>query len=183
MGENKLLLPVGNRTVLEQIIFNLKPIETIIVTGHRPEEIRSVVERLGARTVHNPLFEEGMATSFQAGLRSIDVDAVFLVLGDTFGFNQKLLRRMVQALEENPKAMIVSPIYKGKNGHPVLIRKPLFKEFLEIGKNETMKTVIEGHSSSHFYVEGDEWCVTDLNTKEDYEHIKELWKQKGNSFS
>jgi len=146
-------------------------------------QIIEISEGMGAKTVHNPQYEEGMTTSFQTGLRSIDVDAVFLVLGDTFGFNQKLLRKMEQTLEDNPQAMLVSPIYKGRKGHPVLIRKLLFKEFLRIGEGETMKTVIERHNDSHLYVEGDEWIVTDMDTKKDYNHIKELWKQKKTGFS
>ena len=183
MGENKLLLPVGDRTVLEHIISNLEPYEIIVVTGHRPGKIKELSESMGARVVHNPQYEEGMTTSFQVGLRSIDVDAVFLVLGDSFGFNQKLLQRMEQTLEDNPQAMLVSPRYKGRKGHPVLIRKPLFKEFLSISEKETMKTVIERHNDKHLYVEGDEWTVTDMDTKKDYDHVKELWKQKKTGFS
>ena len=183
MDENKLLLPVGDRTVLEHILSNLKPYETVVVTGHRPRKIKDISERMGARTVHNHHYEEGMTTSFQVGLRSIDVDAVFLVLGDTFGFNQKLLQIMEQTLEDNPQALLVSPRYEGRKGHPVLIRKPLFKEFLSISEKETMKTIIERHYDKHLYVEGDEWTVTDMDTKKDYDHVKELWKQKKTGFS
>ena len=183
MGENKLLLPVGDRTVLEHIISNLEPYEIIVVTGHRPGKIKELSESMGARVVHNPQYEEGMTTSFQVGLRSIDVDAVFLVLGDSFGFNQKLLQRMEQTLEDNPQAMLVSPRYKGMKGHPVLIRKSLFKEFLGISEKETMKTVIERHNDSHLFVEGDQWTVTDLDTKKDYDRIKELWKKKKTGLS
>ena len=93
MGDNKLLLPVGDQMVLEHILSNLKSYDTIVVTGHRPRLIIEISEGMGAKTVHNPQYEEGMTTSFQTGLRSIDVDAVFLVLGDTFGFNQKLLEK------------------------------------------------------------------------------------------
>jgi CTP:molybdopterin cytidylyltransferase MocA len=78
--------------------------------------------------------------------------------------------------------MLVSPRYKGMKGHPVLIRKPLFKEFLGISESETMKTVIERHNDKHLFVEGDEWTVTDLDTKKDYDRIKELWKQKKTGF-
>jgi len=183
MGENKLLLPVGDRTVLEHILSNLVPFETIVVTGHRPRKIEDISETMGVRVVHNSQYEEGMTTSFQVGLRSIDVDAVFLVLGDTFGFKRELLQIMEQILEDNPDAMLVSPRYKGRKGHPVLIRKPLFKEFLSISEKETMKTVIERHNDKHLYVEGDEWAVTDMDTKKDYDHVKELWKQKKTGFS
>ena len=180
MGSNKLLLRVGDRMVIEHILLSLKPLETMVVTGHRPEEIREIAESLGAETVHNPDYEEGMTTSFQAGLRALDpeVDAVFMVLSDTFGFSTELLEWMADKMEVDPETLIVSPVYQWKRGHPVLFRRPLFEEFLGLEAGETMKDVVNRHNDQHRYVESDIWCRTDLNTPEDYERVKTLWSQR-----
>ena len=129
MGSNKLLLRVGDRRVIEHILLTLKPMETTVVTGHRPEDIIDIAESLGAETVHNPDYEEGMTTSFQAGLRALDpeVEAVFMVLSDTFGFSTELLEWMADLMEDDPETLIVSPVYQWKRGHPVLLRRPLFE--------------------------------------------------------
>jgi molybdenum cofactor cytidylyltransferase len=178
MGANKLLLKVGDRRVIEHILFSLKPIETIVVLGHRPDDVKPIVEASGAETVHNPDYDEGMATSFQAGLRALDpdVEAVFMVLSDTFGVDHELLEEMKGVLIDDQEALIVSPVYEGRRGHPVLFRKPLFDEFLGLGEDETMRDVVNRHENRHRYVEADIWCTVDLDTPEDYERVKRLWK-------
>ena len=180
MGSNKLLLRVGERRVIEHILLSLKPLETIVVTGHRPEDITDIAEALGAETVHNPDYEEGMTTSFQAGLRALDpeVDAVFMVLSDTFGFSTELLEWMADKMEDDLETLIVSPVYQWKRGHPVLFRRPLFEEFLGLEAGETMKDVVNRHNDRTKYVESDIWCRIDLNTPEDYERVKDLWSSR-----
>jgi molybdenum cofactor cytidylyltransferase len=178
MGANKLLLKVGDRRVIDHILFSLKPYETIVVLGHRPDDVKPIVEASGAETVHNPDYDEGMATSFQAGLRALDpdVEAVFMVLSDTFGVDHELLEEMKGVLIDDQEALIVSPVYEGRRGHPVLFRRPLFDEFLGLGEDETMRDVVNRHENRHRYVEADIWCTVDLDTPEDYEHVKRLWK-------
>lgn len=177
MGSNKLLLEVGGTRVLDHILSKLSPIPTFIVLGHRPEDIRGLAEEQGATTINNPDYEMGMTTSFQAGLRVLpdDIEAVFMVLSDTFGFKRELLARMVEGLEENGDALIVSPIYESKRGHPVLFRREILEKFMELGGGETMKDVVYRHESRHIYVESDIWAIIDLDTSEDLDRIRKLW--------
>ena len=177
MGTNKLLLEVGGKRVLDHILSKLSPIPTIVVLGHRPEDIRGLAEGQGAKTVHNPNYERGMTTSFQAGLRALpaDVEAIFIVLSDTFGFKQELLNRMVDALDENEGALIVSPIHESNRGHPVLFRRAILDEFMELGDDKTMKDVVNRHEPRHIYVESDIWATIDLDTPEDLDRIRKLW--------
>ena len=177
MGSNKLLLEVGGKRVLDHILSKLSPISTIVVLGHRPEDIKELAETQGAKTVQNPDYEKGMTTSFQAGLSSLpdDVEAVFMVLSDTFGFNSELLEEMTAKMETNPDALIVSPRYESKRGHPVLFRRKVLDEFMALGDDETMKDVVNCHEAGHVYVESDIWATIDLDTPEDLERIRDLW--------
>ena len=177
MGANKLLLEVGGKRVLDHILSKLSPIPTIVVLGHRPEDIKSLAETQGAKTVHNPDYEKGMTTSFQAGLSSLpdDVEAVFMVLSDTFGFKPELLEEMTAKMETNPDALIVSPRYESKRGHPVLFRRKVLDEFMALGDKETMKDVVNRNEAGHVYVESDIWATIDLDTPEDLERIRDLW--------
>ena len=179
MGSNKLLLRFDGKTVMEHILDRLIHYETIVVTGHRREEIEPIIKRYRAKIVHNPDYEQGMTTSFQAGLRAIDkdVNAVFMVLSDTFGFNPTLLDEMALKVASTV-GLIVSPVYEGKRGHPVLIAYGLFQEFLDLNHSETMKDVVQRHEDEHAYVPGDIWTRTDLDTLEDYEHVKKLWANR-----
>ena len=179
MGSNKLLLRFDGKTVIEHILDRLVNYETIVVTGHRPEDIEPIIKEYGARTIHNPYYEQGMTTSFQAGLRAIDedVEAVFMVLSDTFGFKPSLLIEMELKMASTVD-LIVSPVYDGKRGHPVLIAYELFQEFLNLSGEETMKDVVLRHEDEHSYVPGNIWTRIDLDTPEDYEIMKKLWANR-----
>ncbi|TFH19375.1 nucleotidyltransferase family protein [Candidatus Bathyarchaeota archaeon] len=177
MGTNKLLLELDSVTVLEHILTNLKSIPVIVVTGYRPEDIEAFAESFGAKTVHNSDYEKGMATSFQAGLRAVpeDIGAVYLVLSDTFGFKPSLLDELAQVMENDSNVLLVSPMHEGKRGHPVLVSRKLFPEFLNVGEGETMKDIVLRHEQDHQYVEGDMWTGIDLDTPDDYARAKKLW--------
>jgi molybdenum cofactor cytidylyltransferase len=179
MGVNKLLLTLGGKTVLGHILDNLDGYDTIVVTGHNQEEINGLINEYGVKSVHNPDYEMGMTTSFQAGLRELDndVDAVFMILSDTFGFKPSLLDRMVGKMESTD-ASLVSPMYDGKRGHPVLVSRSLLQEFLSLSHDETMKDVVLRHEEDHQYVEGSIWTRLDLDTPQDYASAKKLWDKR-----
>jgi molybdenum cofactor cytidylyltransferase len=179
MGSNKLLLPFFGKTVLGTTLDALRGVETVVVTGHRPEELEEALSRYSVEVVHNPRHEEGMTTSFQAGLRAADADAVFLVLGDQVGLDRRMLSAMVQVLVEDEDAVIVSPRYGDRQGHPVLFRRSLFYEILSLKPGEPLRDVVMRHEDGHRYVEGDVWTVIDMDTPEEYEAAKKLWSLTG----
>jgi len=179
MGSNKLLLPFSDKTVLETTLDALKGVSTVVVTGHNPQELEAVLSRYKVKVVHNPRYEEGMTTSFQAGLRAVDADAAFLVLGDQVGLNPKTLSAMIQVMVDDEDAKIVSPRYGEARGHPVLFRQSLFGEILSLRPGESLRDVVARHEDSHRYVEGDVWTVIDLDTPEEYEAARKLWSLTG----
>lgn len=178
MGSNKLLLEIGGKTILECLLDKLANYETIVVLGHCPEALKQIILDHGAKPVYNPRYELGMTSSFQAGINSIeeDIEAIFLILSDTFGFSEDLLDRMLTKMEETG-ALIVSPVYEGKRGHPVLISNKLFPEFKRISSTETLKDILSKHENEHTFVNGDIWTTLDLDTPEDYDRLKRLWVQ------
>jgi CTP:molybdopterin cytidylyltransferase MocA/8-oxo-dGTP pyrophosphatase MutT (NUDIX family) len=173
MGENKLLLMVGGKTVLDRLLDALTQAvdEVVVVTGNNPDPIRAITSAHGVHVAHNPDHEKGMTTSFQAGLRAMgDVDAVFLVLGDQLGLASELLRRLAAVMEDVPGALIVSPVHNGKRGHPVLFRSSLVAEMLAL--TGMLKEVVDRHADAHVHVEGGEWSTLDFDNPEDFKRAK-----------
>ena len=179
MGFNKLLLPFNGKTVLETTLDALKGVSTVVVTGHNPSELEATLAKYPVKVTHNPLYDEGMVTSFQAGLRLVDSDSVFLVLGDQVGLTKNLLSTMAQVMVDDEDALIVSPRYGERRGHPVLFRRKLFGEIMSLGPGESLRDVVERHEAGHRYVEGDAWTVIDMDTPEEYEAAKKLWSLMG----
>jgi molybdenum cofactor cytidylyltransferase len=179
MGCNKLLLRINDKLVLEHVMDSIEGYRTIVVTGYQPEDIKIISESRGAKVVHNADYKLGMTSSFQAGLKAIDsdTDSVFIALSDNFGFKPILLDVMVKKMISG-NALLVSPVFKGKSGHPVLISKKLFSEFLNLSLNKTMKDVVLRYHREHQYVKGNIWTVFDIDTQEDYLKLKRLWSTR-----
>lgn len=175
MGTNKLLLEVGGCTILDRILDALDAstvVEVFVVLGHRPEELRPTVEAHRAEAVDNRDYEEGMTSSFKAGLRMVTADAVFLVLGDQLGLDVGLLERMTETMSSHPDARIVSPVHERRRGHPVLFSGALFDEMLGLGKEETLRQVVDRHEDAHKLIEGGFWCTVDFDTPEEFERVR-----------
>ena len=176
MRRNKLLLRIGGRTVLDRVLSSIESSrveERFVVLGHRPEDLRPIVEAHAAEAVFNPDYEEGMTSSFKTGLSRVSVNAAFLCLGDQAVLDPVLMDGMIDAMEAHPEALLVSPVYEGRRGHPVLFRDTLFSEVMTLGQEDTMKDVVDGYGDRHMEVEGDVWCTLDMDTPEDYEMIRE----------
>jgi molybdenum cofactor cytidylyltransferase len=176
MGRNKLLLKLEGITVLDRVLSSIEASrveEAFVVLGHRPEDLEPIVEAHAVEAVLNSDYEEGMTSSFKTGLGRVSGDAAFLCLGDQAVLDPVLMDRMIETMEEYPIALIVSPIYEGRRGHPVLFSKALFPEIMALGQEDTLKDVVEGHGDHHMKLEGDVWCTLDMDTPEDYERIRE----------
>lgn len=172
MGKNKLLLKIRGQRVIEWVVDPFKSVadSIIVVLGHRPESLIPTLKELGVRWTVNPNYEEGMVSSFKEGLREIrGCGAAFLALGDQPFVNRGFLRQAIEAWRDG--ARMVSPVHKGKKGHPVLFDRSLFDEILSLQRHEFIRDVIHRHSDKHHLVEAGEWAITDLDTPEGFRRI------------
>jgi len=174
MGKNKLLLKLGGKKLIDHILDALeasKVGEIIVVLGNKPWEVADIIKsRLNRiRIVVNERYEEGMTFSFKTGLKQIGhADAALLVLGDQLILDSRFVNVMIEQMEKSRgEALIVSPVYKGKKGHPVLFSKELFNEILNLEENEVIRDVIRRHNDSLLTIEGAKWTVMDIDTPED----------------
>lgn len=174
MREPKLLLRIGDKRVIEWVVDSFKGVvdELVVVLGHDPESLIPILEKLETRWVVNENYREGMAASFKKGLEQLkNCDVVFLALGDQPFVDRDFLMKAVDAWKEGAK--IVSPVYKGKKGHPVLFDQSLFNEILSLQKHEMIRDVIHRHGDKHHLVEAGEWAAIDLDTPESFRKLME----------
>jgi molybdenum cofactor cytidylyltransferase len=179
MGRNKLLIAFNDIRVIDRLIdvFEKTVDKIVIVTGYEPEKISDAVRFRPVTLVHNPDFESEMIISVKTGFAKLhDVDAAFLVPGDQLGVSVGLLEKMRKIMIDDDGALIVSPVYRGKRGHPILIRSTLFKEILSLRNGMTLRGLIDRYESCHRFVEGSEWSVKDFDTPTDLEEAKKYWR-------
>jgi len=181
MGQNKLLLRLNDTTVIDNILDAVAAAnidETIVVLGHKPEQITEAIQsrREAVRTGVNEDFAHGMISSFQKGLQLLPyVDAAFLILGDEPILDSNFLNVMMQHMENaHGRALVVSPVHKGKKGHPLLVHRQLFSEILGLEKTETMRDIVRRHADRLLTIAAPAWTLMDIDTPEDYARIRSL---------
>jgi molybdenum cofactor cytidylyltransferase len=180
MGSPKGLLGLGGRTVVERIVISAAGAEAsplVVVTGHAPERIRDGLWAYPEVTfAHNPNYEiGGMLSSVQSGVAAIlnRCDAFFLMLLDQ-PLVQPATLRFMAAHRKGSGSRIVMPAFKGEHGHPLLIDASYAAEILAIGIDATLHTFVQKHRGEIDVLEvEDPGVVTDLDTPEDYECLKD----------
>lgn len=122
MGAFKPLLRLGDKTMLAHCVelFRGSGVkQTVIVTGHRGEEVREEAQRLGVQWCINPQYQRGMLTSVQAGLRELGkLDGFFMLPVDIPLVRPATIRRLFDSFDGKK---VFYPSFNGQRGHPPLI--------------------------------------------------------------
>ncbi len=180
MGAPKLLLPWGERKVLEHVVMTLweAGIESIeVVTGGYREQVENLLRALPfpLRWVHNPEFAEGeMISSLKVGLTHLpqDLEAALIVLGDQPQIQQDVITQLVKRYAER-KPLLVVPSYRMRRGHPWLVDRRLWAELVALPRERTLRDFLAFHVEKIDYLVVDTPSVVqDLDTPEDYEQMK-----------
>lgn len=182
-GRPKALLPFDQRdTFVSRIIrtFNDAGIrEVVVVIGHEGAHVTEAVERSGlsARTVANPLYQQGQFTSVLAGLDAIDrpdVDGFLLALVDAPLFSADTVRAVTACFEQT-QAQVVRAVRGDAHGHPVLIGRALFEPLRQADPAFGAKPIVRAHVSAAGDVEvQDDGAFIDIDTPEDYASLPAL---------
>ncbi len=196
LGRNKLMLAVNGQPVIRSAVepFLQECIKRIfIITNPENKAVRSALE--APFTIHNSPFtfisneryREGMSSSVKAALPYIeDADAVFFHLGDKPFIRKETVKTMKNLLfgSDNEIINVVVPVYKGRKGHPVLMRvKPYLDEMRLLEGDKGLREIIEKHSENVLLIEGEEGNIFDIDTEKEINILRErgfiIEKDKG----
>ena len=172
MGAFKPLLPFGSQTVIESSIANLRAGgvgETIVVVGHRGDEIRAKLKTAGVSFVVNPEADTPMGTSIALGISQVSEEfgAVLIQPADHPAVPASIIKLILRAWESG--ATLVQPEYKGRGGHPVLIDRKHFDELLHLDTNRGLRGFFEKHRPEVRRLRVDSpFIARDMDTWEDY---------------
>jgi len=174
MGKLKQLMPLGKSTLLEQAINNLlnsSVDETIVVVGHRAEEItRAIASRYPVKIMFNPDYQNGMSTSIIAGLKQVDPKskAVMLALADQPLVESGTINQLIDAFNRHDKGIAV-PTHRNRRGNPVIFAVKYKAELLKLKGDIGGREIIKNHPDDVLEVPVDsESVISDIDTKDDY---------------
>ena len=173
MGTQKLLLPVGDQTLIETVISNVMQSEVdsiLVVTGADHEKIRKVIDPLHVDVCHNENHESGMLSSVMCGFDALpdDTDAALVYLGDQPGITPAVTNAVIEAYNESLHGIVI-PVYNHHRGHPLLVDFKYRNEIKRLDLEEGLRALMHHFPEDVLEVEVDEpGILIDIDTKEDY---------------
>lgn len=179
MGEPKPLLRLGEHTLLQQVLENVRGSlvdEIVLVLGHEAERI---IESLGSqdlKVVINEAYRQGMGTSLRSGLAALSdgVDAALIVLADQPFVRSATIDLLINKYRECV-AQIAIPVYKGFRGNPVLLDRSVFPEVMALSGDIGCRAVFGNHLAGIVKVSVDDMGILlDLDSKDDFERLKQF---------
>lgn len=182
LGRNKLLLPLGDETVVRKTakaVLESAVSEVILVTGHEEAEVIQAVEGLDVRLTHNPRYAEGQSTSMIAGVEAAHEEACayLFVLGDQPLLTPQIVNDLISLYEESrPEALAAVPVFQGRRGNPALFSATLKDELLQTsgdaGGRGTIQRLETGSPGKIVFLElPNDDMFLDIDTEEDYEFM------------
>ncbi len=159
MGRPKATLPFRGGTFLSVLAETLGLFcSTVIAVFGASADALTAAAPAGLKTVANRKWEQGMLTSLQAGLKAVpkSCDAVLFTLVDHPAVQPSTLAALLQTTEP-----IAIPRNAGKRGHPVLLTRPLFEEFLREPATSQVRDLINRHADKIEYVEVSDTAIFD----------------------
>lgn len=184
MGGGKLLLPVGDATVVERTVQSLLEVpvaDLVVVIGTYGLAVKHQFQKLPVRLVVNPVSSSEMLDSIKCGLKVIDpkgIDAFLVLPADMPLVLPKTVRQLVSALLNSDKPIAV-PVFKGRRGHPVVFRSELYEQVLNFQSPQGIRPLVHGGAFQILQVEvDDEGVIADLDSWDDYRRILKLWWER-----
>jgi molybdenum cofactor cytidylyltransferase len=172
LGRPKQLVEFQGETLIQRAIEEAqtsKAEEIVVVLGWNPELIQTGFDAQNVPFVLNKNWEQGMASSMQAGLRYFleksTLDQVILMLCDQPFVSAGLLDQMILEKEISGKG-IMACSYSNTLGVPALFDHSYFQEMLQLNSSEGAKKVIFKNTEDVFAIDFPEGAV-DLDTQED----------------
>ncbi|MBA7690123.1 Nicotine blue oxidoreductase [subsurface metagenome] len=182
MGKPKLLLPLGDSTILERAVDNLLNSnlgEVIVVVGYRAREMIKLITNRPVKITINPLYRQGMSTSILKGLSMITnrTQTIMLTLADQPFVDSETINRLLEEFLSHNKGIVI-PTYQGKRGHPIIFSAKYKEELLRLKGDVGGKDVIKEHFDDILEVAVNSQSITiDIDTTRDYySHLKLIQK-------
>jgi molybdenum cofactor cytidylyltransferase len=173
MGEPKMLLPFGGKTIIEAVTESVVSSEvegSLVVVGAERERIEEKIKDYGIKIVFNPDFRSGMLSSVQCGFKAVPegTRAVLIVLGDQPRISSGIINQLIEASKKTGKG-IVLPVFEGERGHPVIIDMKYREEVENLRPDIGLRGTVYSHPEDILEVEVDTASILkDIDDAADY---------------
>lgn len=173
MGKPKLLLPFGDKTIIETVANNVLRSEAdkiLVVLGSDAEKVKKKIKNLPLKIIVNPDYQKGMLSSVQWGFRNLpdNTQAVLVLLGDQPGISATVINKVINAYKRTKKGIVI-PVYNNNRGHPALIDIKYRKDIKNLNPDIGLRDLVYNHPEDTFEVEVESPSILqDIDDPDDY---------------
>jgi len=177
MGEAKQLLRLGEITLLDQVIENVRGSrvdEIVLVLGHEAERIKQSITTKSLKVVINDFYGQGMGTSLRTGLSAVPsgVCAALIVLADQPFVRSATFDQIIDHYRKSGRQIVI-PTYKGFRGNPVLLDRSVFAEVMALSGDIGCRAIFGNHLEGIAKVPvEDVGILLDLDSKDDVARLQ-----------
>ena len=145
-GSPKQLAELSGRPLIEHALAAIRAVPAIerivVVLGAESERIRATIDLEGCEVVVAADWSEGISASLRAGVAALpDADAVIVTLADQPLITPQVIAAVLDRAEAPPPAARAT--FGGAPGHPVLIKRELFAEVMELSGDSGARDLLE----------------------------------------
>ncbi len=176
MGEFKPLLPLGDKTVIEQVVATLLHAgvrDIRIVLGHKANDVIAVLENPAVSWSLNHDYQSEMFNSVKVGLDGLkhDSEAFFILPVDIPLVRPQTLQLLMEPYSKD-RSQIIYPTFLGKRGHPPLIPRQYAEELTHWSGKGGLKVFLKQYDQGSLDVPVfDQGILMDMDTSEQYGQI------------
>lgn len=183
MGTHKLLLSLGNQTVIQRLLEALGvPFisEIIIVARKSDDQLKSHLSGHKLQLIQPETDPPDMKASVQIALQWVKThyqpvaeDSWLLIPADHPVINRSILESLFQVWESS-QASIMIPTYQNQKGHPAFFRWPVTDDVFQLADDEGINALWNSQKREPYLCECQHpEILLDLDTPEDYENMKQ----------
>ena len=172
-GGGKQLAELRGRPLLEHAVDAMRSVPAIerivVVLGAGADEISRRVDLGGVEALVCEGWEEGIAASLRAGVEALaDCEAIVITLGDQPFITPQVIAAIVDFVPT--PAPGARATYEGRPGHPVMIKRALYEDVLELRGDAGARDLLAAAGAREF--EAAQLCSpADVDTREDLERL------------
>ncbi|MDQ0253384.1 molybdenum cofactor cytidylyltransferase [Evansella vedderi] len=176
MGKQKLMLPVGRKTLLRRSVKSALRVGDVsgvvtVLNAAFPMLVEEIKD-LPVSIKQNEESYLGMSSSLRKGIEALpsSADAAAILLADQPGVAWDVVHKVVlEYLKSTP--LITQASYQQTPGHPVIFDKQLFPQLIGIRGDQGAKEIIKSYKEERRLVHVTSPIPEDIDTLEDYERI------------
>ncbi|WP_346355037.1 nucleotidyltransferase family protein [Azotosporobacter soli] len=182
MGDVKQLLELGGKPVIRWVAEAACAARldgVIVVLGAEGAQVAKALTGLRLTVVQNEAWLSGQASSLRCALDALpdDCAAVLFLLADQPLLDASLLERLVKHYRKSGGAT-VAPAYQGRRGNPVLFDLKHWRTaLLGLSGDEGARALLADQEAIELVEVEDETVFDDLDTPQDYERMKLIWRR------